>query len=157
MSENTRTKLKKLLVEKTGSAILGETGPASYAFLRKIQEEMLPEKFIVGSSYDKNNAEIESILVEINKLVEHPSGMSNEEFYSSLSEGRKNLFFSYPRSILVLNDLRRVYGVPPPMVPRAKTPLSASAKRQAALQATPPRPLRRSRKTLKRKFRKNKQ
>jgi len=54
MSENTRTKLKNLLVEKTGSA--------TYAFYRKIQEEMLPEKYIVGSSYDKDNAEIEIIL-----------------------------------------------------------------------------------------------
>ena len=147
MSENTRTKLKKLIVEKTGSA--------TYAFYRKIQEEMLPEKFIVGSSYDKDNAEIEIILDEINQLFTHPSGMSSKDYYNSLNEEKKSSFFSNSRSIPVLNDLRRVYGVPPRMVPRPSTPPSASAKLQAALQATPSRPLRRSRKTLKRKSRKN--
>jgi hypothetical protein len=147
MSENTRTKLKNLLVEKTGSA--------TYAFYRKIQEEMLPAKYIKGSSYDKNNAEIEIILDEINKLFTHPSGMSSKEYYNSLSEGKKNSFFSNYRSKPVLNDLRRVYDVSPPMVPRASTPPSASDRQQALLQATPPRPSRRSRKTLKRKSRKN--
>ena len=146
MSENTRTKLKNLLVEKHGSA--------TYAFYRKIQEE-LPDKFLVGSSYDKDNAEIEIILDEISRLFTHSSGMSSKEYYNSLSEGKKNSFFSNYRSKPVLNDLRRVYGVPPPMVPRASTPPSASVKQQALLQATPPRPSRRSRKTLKRKSRKN--
>lgn len=147
MSENTRTKLKNLLVEKTGSA--------TYAFYRKIQEEMLPEKFIVGSSYDKNNAEIETILDEISKLFTHPSGMSSKEYYNSLSEGKKSSFFSNSRSIPVLNDLRRVYGLPPPISPRPSTPPSASTKLQAAILATPSRPRQKGRKTLKRKSRKN--
>ena len=147
MSRNTRTELKNLIIEKTGSA--------SYALYRKIQEEMLPEKFIVGSSYDKNNAEIETILNEINQLFRHPNGKSNEEYYNSLSEGKKNYFFSMTDAKHVLNDLRLEYNLPPPMVPRAATPPSASNTRQAAIQATPSRPPRRSRKTLKRKSRKN--
>ena len=147
MSENTRTKLKNLIIEKTGSA--------SYALYRKIQEEMLPEKFIVGSSYDKNNAEIETILDEINQLFTHPSGKTSEEYYNSLSQDKKNYFFSMPDAEHALNDLRREYNLPPPMVPRAATPPSASNTRQAAIQATPSRPPRRSRKTLKRKSRKN--
>ena len=147
MSENTRTKLKNLIIEKTGSA--------SYALYRKIQEEMLPEKFIVGSSYDKNNAEIEIILDEINQLFTHPSGKTSEEYYNSLSQEKKNYFFSMPDAEHALNDLRREYNLPPPMVPRAATPPSASAQLQAAIQATPSRPPRRSRKTLKRKSRKN--
>ena len=147
MSENTRTKLKNLIIEKTGSA--------SYALYRKIQEEILPEKFIVGSSYDKNNAEIEIILDEINQLFPHPSGKTSEEYYTSLSQDKKNYLFSKYDAILDLNDLRREYNLPPPMVPRAATPPSASAQLQAAIQATPSRPPRRSRKTLKRKSRKN--
>ena len=147
MSRNTRTELKNLIIEKTGAA--------SYALYRKIQEEMLPEKFIVGSSYDKNNAEIEKILNEINQLFRHPNGKSNEEYYNSLSEEKKNYFFSMTDAKHVLNDLRLEYNLPPPMVPRAATPPSASAQLQAAIQATPSRPPRRSRKTLKRKSRKN--
>jgi hypothetical protein len=147
MSRNTRTELKNLIIEKTGAA--------SYALYRKIQEEMLPEKFIVGSSYDKNNAEIETILDEINQLFKHPSGKTSEEYYNSLSEEKKNYFFSKYDAILALNDLRREYNLPSPMVPRAATPPSASNTRQAIIQATPSRPPRRSRKTLKRKSRKN--
>ena len=147
MSKNTRTELKNLIIEKTGAA--------SYALYRKIQEEMLPEKFIVGSSYDKNNAEIEIILDEINQLFTHPSGKTSEEYYNSLSQDKKNYFFSKYDAILALNDLRREYNLPPPMVPRAATPPSASAQLQAIIQATPSRPPRRSRKTLKRKSRKN--
>ena len=147
MSRNTRIELKNLIIKKTGAA--------SYALYRKIQEEMLPEKFIVGSSYDKNNAEIETILDEINQLFTHPSGKTSEEYYNSLSQDKKNYFFSKYDAILSLNDLRREYNLPPPMVPRAATPPSASAQLQAAIQATPSRPPRRSRKTLKRKSRKN--
>lgn len=149
MSRNTRTELKNLIIEKTGSA--------TYAFYRKIQEEMFPEKFIEGSSYDKNNEEIETILNEINQLFTHPSGQSSEEYYNSLSEEKKNSFFSNPRAIPILNDLRKVYGLPPPRVPRATTPPSASAQLQAALQATPSRLPQKGRKSksLKRKSRKN--
>lgn len=149
MSRNTRTELKNLIIEKTGSA--------SYALYRKIQEEMLPEKFIVGSSYDKNNAEIETILDEINQLFTHPSGKTSEEYYNSLSQDKKNYFFSKYDAILALNDLRREYNLPPPMVPRAATPPSASAQFQAALQATPSRLPQKGRKSksLKRKSRKN--
>jgi hypothetical protein len=127
-----------------------------YPFYRKIQEESIaePDQFIIGSSRSVINELLAAKLLEI-KNFPNQTGMSSEDYYNHLSDDSKNYFFSRPQAVLILNELRGIYHLSNPSIQRPSTPPPSIAEQsRSKIFATPPR---RSRKTLKRKFRKNKQ
>ena len=125
-----------------------------YPFYRKIQEESLaePDQFLAGSPRSVINTLLATKLSEIENLPTRTE-MSNKDYYNNLSDASKEYFFSRPHAVLILNELRGVYHLANPHIQRPSTPPPSLAEQsRSKIFATPPR---RSRKTLKRKSRKN--
>ena len=125
-----------------------------YPFYRKIQEESLaePDQFLADSPRSVINRLLTTKLLEIENFP-NQTGVSSKDYYNNLSDAKKEFFFNHPQSVLILNELRRVYHLANPHIQRPSTPPPSLAEQsRSKIFATPPR---RSRKTLKRKSRKN--
>jgi hypothetical protein len=137
---------------------LERLGATLYPLFRKIYEESLAsaDQFVDDGAFQRRNQNLVARLNQIEQTYPNPLGGTNQEYYDSLTDAQKNIFFSDSRSAGILTALRLAYGLPEP-VTRPATPPSASAQRQALLQATPPRGPQKGRKSksLKRKSRKN--
>jgi hypothetical protein len=128
-----------------------------YPFYRKIQEESLaePDQFLADSPRSVINRLLASKILEIENFP-NQTGLSSKDYYNNLSDAKKEFFFTHPQSVLILEELRRVYHLANPHIQRPSTPPPSLAEQsRSKIFATPPRPPRRSRKTLKRKSRKN--
>lgn len=125
-----------------------------YPFYRKIQEESLaePDQFLADSPRSVINRLLTTKLLEIENFP-NQTGISSKDYYNNLSDAKKEFFFTHPQSVLILEELRRVYHLANPHIQRPSTPPPSLAEQsRSKIFATPPR---RSRKTLKRKSRKN--
>lgn len=125
-----------------------------YPFYRKIQEESLaePDQFLADSPRSVINRLLTTKLLEIESFP-NQTGISSKDYYNNLSDAKKEFFFTHPQSVLILEELRRVYHLANPHIQRPSTPPPSLAEQsRSKIFATPPR---RSRKTLKRKSRKN--